>query len=57
MDILEFLNQVLCRPGFHDYQVGDAIFGFSDGTNVERNQCRHCGKICKRQHLAERQKP
>ena len=48
MDILEFLNQVLWRPGFHDYQVGDATFGFSDGTNVERDQCRHCGKICTR---------
>lgn len=45
MDILAFLNWLLCRLGLHDYQLVEATFGFGDGGSVERDQCRRCGKI------------
>jgi len=44
MDILVFVNQLLCRIGLHDYQVVEATFGFGEAGSVEKDQCRYCGK-------------
>ena len=49
MDILAFLNRLLCRLGLHDYQIIEATFGFGGGGGVERDQCRRYGKMRTRQ--------
>ncbi len=43
------VGRVLCRLGFHDYQVVEKIFQFGAGSGMEKVECRRCGLIVMRQ--------
>ena len=40
-----YVGRLLCWFGWHDYRVIDATFGFGLGANVERVECKQCGRL------------
>jgi len=38
-------GRILCWLGTHDDKVIDATFGFGAGGNVERVECKRCGRL------------
>jgi hypothetical protein len=38
------IARLLCRLGFHDYEVIDVTFSFGPGGAVEKVKCRRCGR-------------
>ena len=38
----EWLGELLCRAGFHDFEVLDVSFGFGPGETIEKIRCRRC---------------
>jgi hypothetical protein len=47
--LLDFLQQLMCWLGFHDFQVLEITFGFGDAGDVEKVECRRCGLIISRE--------
>jgi len=43
MDLLDTLQEILCRFGIHDFRIIEATYGFGDAGGVEKVECRHCG--------------
>ncbi len=39
------LARLLCWLGFHDFRVISVTIGFGPGGQVEKVQCRRCGRI------------
>tara|TARA_B100001971_G_scaffold204371_1_gene220433 strand:+ start:605 stop:859 length:255 start_codon:yes stop_codon:yes gene_type:complete len=38
-------GRLLCRLGFHDDRVIDGTYGFGPGGNVQRVECKRCGRL------------
>ncbi len=38
-------GRLLCWLGMHDDKVIDATFGFGSAGNVERVECKRCGRL------------
>ena len=38
------LGRLLCRLGWHAYQLVDVKLSFGSGGNVEIHQCQRCGQ-------------
>ena len=49
LDIPGIIGRWLCRLGFHDFEVLEAILGFSDAGGVEKVKCRRCLSIYTRE--------
>jgi hypothetical protein len=49
LDISSIIGRLLCRLGFHDFQIVGANFGFSNDDNVEKIQCRRYEVLYSRQ--------
>jgi len=49
VDIFRHIGRLLCRLGFHDFQIVGANFGFSNDDNVEKIQCRRYEVLYSRQ--------
>jgi len=49
LNIPGIIERLLCWLGFHDFQVIETTFGFGEGGNVEKDQCRRCGLLRTRQ--------
>ena len=45
VDIFRHIGRLLCRLGFHDYQIIETKFGFGNGVSVEKDRCRRCGAL------------
>ena len=49
MNIPGIIGRLLCRLGFHDFEVIEAILGFGEAGNVEKVKCRRCRLLFTRQ--------
>ena len=43
-----WLARILCRIGWHDWEVIDVTFGFAPGEETEHLRCRRCQKFTTR---------
>jgi hypothetical protein len=41
-------GRLFCWLGFHDFDVISVTFGFGEGGNVEKVQCKRCGLVTTR---------
>ncbi|MBC8338193.1 MAG: hypothetical protein ISR51_06315 [Rhodospirillales bacterium] len=48
MDILDFLQRLMCWLGFHDFRVLEVTFGFGEAGDVEKVECKNCGYVTTR---------
>ena len=39
------LGNLLCRLGLHDDRVIDGTYGFGPSGNVQRVECKRCGRL------------
>jgi hypothetical protein len=39
------LGRLLCLLGIHDFRILEVTYGFAPGSDVQRLQCRRCGRI------------
>ncbi len=46
--VLNRIGRLLCRFGFHDYQLIEVVGGFGAGGQVEKVECRRCGHVTTR---------
>ena len=44
----DWLGRLLCRVGWHDYELIDASFGFDPRGTVENVRCRRCRQVVTR---------
>ena len=46
--LFNLFGKLSCLLGVHDFEVISVTFGFGEGGNVEKVQCRRCGIITTR---------
>jgi hypothetical protein len=39
------LGRLLCLLGIHDFRILEVTYGFAPGSDVQRLECRRCGRI------------
>ena len=44
----KILGRLLCLLGIHDFRILEVTYGFTIGSNVQRLQCKRCGRITTR---------
>ena len=49
LDIPRIIGRLLCRLGFHDFEVIEATLGFGDAGSVQKVKCRRCRLIYTRE--------
>lgn len=49
LDILSIFGRLLCRLGFHDFEIIETTLGFGYAGNVEKVKCRRCKLIFTRE--------
>ena len=42
------LGRLLCLLEIHDFRILEVTYGFAPGSNVQRLQCRRCGRTTTR---------
>lgn len=43
--MMKLLGRLLCRFGFHSFEVTDVTMGFGPARGVARVECRRCGVV------------
>ena len=46
--MLNWIGRILCRFGFHDYRLIEAIGAFGVAGQVQKVECRRCGYVTTR---------
>lgn len=44
------LGRLLCVLGVHDFRMLEVRFGLGKGNNIEKRECRRCGRSATRRH-------
>ena len=48
LDIPRLIGRLLCRLGFHDFEVVEETLGFGDAGGTQKVKCRRCGVFMSR---------
>ncbi len=48
LTVPKILGRLLCLLGIHDFRILEVTYGFAPGSNVQRLQCRRCGRTTTR---------
>ncbi len=46
--MIDLFRWLLCFLGFHDFRVVEVTMGFGSSGNVEKVECRRCGRLTAR---------
>ncbi len=48
MKLPSIIGQYLCRFGFHNFRIIEAMLGFGGSSGIEKVECRRCGLVMSR---------